>query len=112
LTDREDSADDEPPSRINIVLNGAIRNKEGSAPEGRRARSVIRHQQNIRRVEVTSSEELATANMRFDLRLRRSVAKFALRAVTTQVIVADILFIVYAWAGMGWQSRHRPSTYG
>lgn len=34
--------------------------------------------------------------------LRSKVARWAYRAVVAQIILADVVFIVYAWAGRGW----------
>lgn len=63
---------------------------------GRRARR-------NRRLELMSSEELATESRLHDLRLRKRVGNFALGAVTAELIVANTVFVVYAGVGEHWK---------
>lgn len=41
-------------------------------------------------------------DLRQDVQLKRRYAKWLLILVATQLLVADVVFVVYAWAGRSW----------
>jgi hypothetical protein len=49
-----------------------------------------------------SSEELATEGRRHDLILRKRVGAFALYGVSAELLIANAVFVAYAWKGKHW----------
>jgi hypothetical protein len=47
-------------------------------------------------------EALEGADHRQDIELKKSYAKWLLRLVAAQLVIADAVFIAYAWAGAHW----------
>lgn len=47
-------------------------------------------------------EALAGIDHWQDITLKKTYAKWLLWLVTVQLFVADVVFVVYAWAGKGW----------
>jgi uncharacterized membrane protein YcjF (UPF0283 family) len=47
-------------------------------------------------------DEQHVKNIESDRELKRSYAKVFMWAMLVQVVVADVIFVVYAWAGKGW----------
>ena len=42
-------------------------------------------------------------DLRQDVELKRRYAKWLLILIAAQLVVADLIFVVYAWAGRGWE---------
>lgn len=42
-------------------------------------------------------------DLRQDVQLKRRYAKWLLILVAAQLLAADVVFVVYAWAGKGWE---------
>jgi hypothetical protein len=83
---------------IEGLLQTSVQHKSDWSNErpGRRARRK-------RRLELMSSEELSTEGKRHDLRLRKRVGAFALVGVSAELIIANAVFVAYAWAGERWK---------
>jgi hypothetical protein len=78
----------------NLLSSGQSRNDDKQI--GRRARRK-------RRLELMTSEELATESKRHDLSLRKRVSAFALIGVSAELVIANAVFVAYAWAGEHWR---------
>jgi hypothetical protein len=48
-------------------------------------------------------EGLEGADHKQDIELKKTYAKWLLRLVAAQLVVADAVFIAYAWAGVSWR---------
>jgi hypothetical protein len=68
-----------------------------------RARWTASRARRKRRLELMSSEELATESRRHDLGLRKRVGTFAIVGVSAELIIANVVFILYAWLGEHWK---------
>jgi hypothetical protein len=75
----------------------------GSTKDGQASRWITRRARRNRRLELMSSEELATESKRHDLRLRKRVGTFAIFGVSAELVIANVVFVCYAWAGEGWK---------
>jgi hypothetical protein len=53
-------------------------------------------------LDPTDHEALAGEDRRQDIKLKKTYAKSFLRLVALQLVVADLVFIAYAWAGKSW----------
>jgi hypothetical protein len=42
-------------------------------------------------------------DLRQDIQLKQRYAKWLLILIAAQLLVADLIFVVYAWAGEGWE---------
>lgn len=70
---------------------------------GQEARRIARHARKQRRLELMSSDELATEGQRYDLTLRKRVGIFAIVGVSAELIIANAVFVTYAWVGEHWK---------
>jgi hypothetical protein len=68
-----------------------------------RARWTANRARRKRRLELMSSEELATESRRHDLGLRKRVGTFAIVGVSAELIIANAVFVLYAWLGQHWK---------
>lgn len=68
-----------------------------------RARWTANRARRKRRLELLSSAELVTESKRHDLGLRKRVGTFALVGVSAELIIANAVFILYAWLGERWK---------
>lgn len=70
---------------------------------GHGAQRIAKRARRRRRIELMSSEELATEGRRHDLILRKRIGIFAIVGVSAELITANAVFIAYAWAGQHWK---------
>ena len=75
----------------------------GQRKHGRADRWTARRARRKRRLELMSSEELATESKRHDLRLRKRVGTFAIIGVSAELLIANLVFVLYAWQGEQWK---------
>jgi hypothetical protein len=52
-------------------------------------------------------EELVARDIEQDIRLKRTYARYLLGILVAQLLIANTVFIVYAWAGVDWKLEPR-----
>jgi hypothetical protein len=67
------------------------------------AERIAKHARKKRRIELMSSDELATESRRHDLILRKRIGIFAIAGVSAELVIANVVFVAYAWAGEHWK---------
>jgi hypothetical protein len=85
-------------SVIDALLAGPRRDDKS----GHRAHRIAKRARRRRRIELMSSDELVTEGRRHDLILRKRVAAFALWGVSAELLIANAVFVAYAWIGKDW----------
>lgn len=74
----------------------------GGRKQGGEAKRIAKRARRRRRIELMSSEDLVTEGKRRDLVLRERVATFALWGVSAELLIANAVFVAYAWVGKHW----------
>jgi len=49
------------------------------------------------------AKTLQNLDVRQNIGLKKTYAKWLLRAMAAQIFIADLIFVVYAWAGVHWK---------
>lgn len=90
---------EQPSDLIDVLLAGRQRDDKS----GHAAHRIAKRARRRRRIELMSSDELATEGRRHDLILRKRIGIFAIIGVSAELIIANAVFITYAWAGEHWK---------
>jgi hypothetical protein len=64
---------------------------------------VLGHADPLDRLDPTNRDALAGEDHRQDIKLKKSYARTFLWLVAAQLGFADLVFVIYAWAGKGWE---------
>ena len=92
-------ADEQP---VDSVLDELLAGQRDDK-SGQEAQRIAKHARKRRLIELMSSDELATEGRRHDLILRKRIGLFAIVGVSAELIIANVVFIAYAWAGEHWK---------